>query len=471
LAAALDAALDALAQGESPPGAVLVKRSRAREVLRLELPTGGAVYLKRDRIAGPRWRRPRVLREYANLLAVRAAGFPAVEPLALAERDGAGGAEIWLVTRALAGAEPLTKRLREGDPSAATRLLSGAAALARRLHDEGLWHRDLHPGNLLVQGDGLHLVDLQKLRKLPCPVPGSLRVRDLVGLVSDGRPERAPARVVAEAYASSSPGGPDPSRLATLLTRAVARATRSRLRSRGRRCVVPSTGFRIERHGHERVFRRSDVSLEAALEAAVMTGAHEQLRIPEFVGGPAAGPAPDPFARAQGAPEAGAPARAPAVVRRFGWGLGVRGPLGLAHAGLRAWRLSHALLLRGVDAAAPLALVERRWLGFVSHSLLVTRCTSDASGLTAALAGEPERAHAVGRELARWHGRGIEASPLGPVWRSGAGGLVASFPERARLRDALSDAMAARDLAAIGAPLGSAERAALREGYEGAATR
>jgi serine/threonine-protein kinase RIO1 len=468
LAAALEAAFGALARGESPPGAVAVKRSRAREVLRLELATGEAVYLKRDRVAGPRWRRPRVRREFANLSAVRAAGFAAVEPLALAEHEGPRGAEIWLVTRGLADAEPLTKRLRDAEPAVATRLLSEAAVLARKLHDEGLWHRDLHPGNLLVRDDGLHLVDLQKLRKLPFPIPASLRVRDLVGLVSDARPGRVPVRTVAEAYAGRSPDGPDADRLTARLTRAVRRATRSRLRSRGRRCVVASTGFRIERHGQERVFRRSDVSLEAVLEAAARAGTNEQLRIPEFVGGPAPGPAPDPFARGQGGPEAGAPARAPAQVRRFGFGLGVRGPLGLAHAGLRACRLSHALLLRGVDAAAPLALVERRWLGFVSHSLLVTRCVGDASDLPAALAGDPERARAIGRALARWHGRGIEASPLGPVWRSGVGGLIASFPERARLRDSLSHARAARDLAAIGESLGSADRAALREGYEAA---
>jgi serine/threonine-protein kinase RIO1 len=467
LAAALEAAFDALARGESPPGAVVVKRSRAREVLRLELATGEAVYLKRDRAARPRWRRPGVRREYANLSAVRAAGFAAVEPLALAEHDGPRGAEIWLVTRALADAEPLTKRLRDAEPAVATRLLSEAAVLARKLHDEGLWHRDLHPGNLLVRDDGLHLVDLQKLRKLPFPIPASLRVRDLVGLVSDARPGRVPVRTVAEAY-GRSPDGPDADRLTARLTRAVARATRSRLRSRGRRCVVASTGFRIERHGQEQVLRRSDVSLEAVLDTAAMASTREQLRIAEFVGGPAAGPAPDPFARGQGAPEAGTPARAPAQVRRFGFGLGVRRPLGLAHQGLRAWRLSHALLLRGVDVAAPLALVERRRLGFVSHSLLVTRCVADASDLPAALAGDPDRARAIGRELARWHGRGIEASPLGPVWRSGVGGLVASFPERARLRHSLSHARAARDLAAIGESLGSAGGAALREAYEAA---
>jgi hypothetical protein len=468
LAAALEAVFDAVAEGQTPPGVVPVKRSRAREVLLLEVPGGEAVYLKRDRVAGARWRRPGVEREHANLLVVRTAGFAAVEPLALAEHEGPRGAALWLVTRALRDAEPLSKRLRDAEPGVAERLLCEAAGLARRLHDGGLWHRDLHPGNLLVRDDGLHLVDLQKLRKLPFSVPTVLRVRDLVGLVSDGRPQRLPARIIAKAYSRAAPDGPDPNRLATLLAEAVARAIRSRLRSRGRRCIVASTGFRMERRGQTRVFRRSDVSLDAALDAAAQARAGAPLQIPEFIGGPAAGPAADLFARGQGAPEAGAPARAPAWVRRFGWGLGVRGPLGLAHPGLRAWRLSHALMLRGVEPAAPLALVEQRRLGFVSHSLLVTRCVGEASTLAVALAGEPERARAVGRELARWHERGVEGSPLGPVWRSAGGGLIASRPERARLHEALSDELAARDLVAVSAPLGTAEAAALREGYESA---
>ncbi len=471
LRAALEPALDALAQGERPPGAVPVKRSRAREVLRLELPTGVTVYLKRDRVGGARLRRPAARREYANLLAVRRAGFAAVEPLALAERRGPRGRERWLVTRALADAEPLTRRLRGSDPSLAPKLLAEAAALARRLHDAGVWHRDLHPGNLLVRDDGLHLVDLQKLRTLPFPLPLRLRARDLAGLVGDGRPERrATPRAIAEAYCQAAPSGPDVDRLTRLLERAVARAERTRLRSRGRRCITRSTGFRCEWRGAERVFHRSDVPCQAAL-AAVEPGLDTPTRLAEFVGGPPPGPARDPFGRGQGAPEAAAPARAPALVLPFGRGLGLREPLWLAHPGLRAWRLAHALLLRGVDTPAPLALVETRRFGFVSRSWLLTRCVDDAPPLEVALAGAPERAQQAGRALARFHARGVEAAPLGLRFRLEAGGLVASHPQRARLHDVLVGARAERDLAAVAGPLGPGEREALLEAYRTASQR
>jgi hypothetical protein len=469
LRAALEPALEALARGEDPPDAEVVKRTRKREVMRLAFPDGDAAYLKRDRSEPSRWRGSVARREYANLLRLRAAGFAAVEPLALAERRDAGLDETLLVTRALPNAEPLAVRLRR-DPARARVLLAEAAALARRLHDVGLWHRDLHVGNLLLQGDVLVLVDVQKLRALPFALPLALRARDLVWLVSDGRlGSAAPARSIAEAYARALPGGPDPERFAARLARAAARAMRARLRSRERRCVVASTGFRSERRGARCVLRRADITTSAALAAAAGAARGPETRLAELVGGPAPGPAPDPFGRGQGAPEAGAPARAPACARRFGRGLALREPLVLCHPGLRAWRLAHALLLREVDTPAPLALVETRRFGFVSHSVLLTRCADEALDLAVAVAGAPGRARAAGAELARWHAHGIEAAALGLRFRVETLQLVAARPERARLHDPFARADAERDLARIAARLGPGEREALVAGYREAA--
>jgi hypothetical protein len=465
LRAALEPALEALARGEDPPNAEVVKRTRRREVLRLAFPEGGAAYLKRDRSDRPFWRGPGTRREYANLLRLRAAGFAAVEPLALAERRNAGVSETLLVTRALPNAVPLAVPLRR-DPARARVLLAEAAALARRLHEARLWHRDLHAGNLLLQGDALVLVDVQKLRALPFPLPLALRARDLVWLVSDGRLGiAAPAHGIAEAYGHALPGGPDPERFAPRLARAAARAVRARLRSRERRCVVASTGFRSERRGVLGVLRRADVTTSAALAAAAGAEGGEETRLAELVGGPPPGPAPDPFGRGQGAPEPGAPARAPGCARRFGRGLALREPLALCHPGLRAWRLAHALLLREVDTPAPLALVETRRFGFVSHSVLLTRCADDTLDLAVALAGAPERARNVGGELARWHAHGVEAAGLGLRFRVETQRLVATRPERGRLHDPFADADAERDLAQIASRLGPGESEALVAGY------
>jgi hypothetical protein len=464
LAGALAPVLDALARGEPPDGAERVKKNRAREVLRVRLAGGHDAFVKWSVRERPRWRRSAAGAEYANLARVRAAGIPAVEPLAVAERRVGLRRETVLVTRAAADAEPVERTIRREGAPARRALLAEAAALARRLHEARLLHRDLHAGNLLRARGELLLVDLQKLVALPFAPPAALRARDLVWLVSDGRLGTAASpREIATAYLAAAPGGPEGERFVRQVARASERAARVRLASRERRCVSPSTGFRIEPRGAQRVFRRADVTTSAALEAARSAG-----RIAAFRGGPPPGPAPDPFDRGQGAAEPDAPAEGPALARPFGPGLGFDGSLALAHPGLRAWRLAHALLLRGLDTPAPLALVERRRGGTVAASLLLVRGADDAAELAKALAGDSARARALGAELARLHARGAELARAELRLRD-RGTLVALAPEGARLHARLSPARAERDLAQIAAPLAPAEREALLAGYAEAA--
>ena len=468
LADALEPALAALALGEDPPEAVVVKRSRARSVLRLRLEDGSDAFLKWSRREGLRWRASDAAREYRSLSRARAAGIAAVEPLAVAERNVGLRRETVLATRAASGATVVAEALPGLDDAARRELLGAAAALARRLHEAGLWHRDLHVGNLLRSGSELLLVDLQKLVALPFPPPLALRARDLVWLVSDGRLGTAASpREIASAYAAAAPGGPALEPFIARLARAAARAARARLTSRERRCVLASTGFRIESRGAQRVLRRADVTTSAALQAAAAArGERAPLRIAAFTGGPPPGPAAEPFDRGQGAAEPGAPAGGAACVRGFSGGLGATEPLALAHPGLRAWRLAHALLLRGLDTPAPLALVETWRFGWVSRSVLVTRCADDAAPLAQ---GDAEQARAVGAALARLHARGAEVAGAALHWSAAARALVALAPEDARIHAELSPARAERDLERIVRPFAPAEREALLAAYREAA--
>jgi hypothetical protein len=152
LGAALEPALEALARGEDPPDAERVKQTRKREVLRFPLAEGGSVYLKRERGPRSRWRGSGMAREYENLRRVRAAGFAAVEPLAIAERRAAGVCDVLLITRALPDAVPLSASLRSTGSASSLALRAQAAGLARRLHEARLWHRDLHAGNPAAPG-------------------------------------------------------------------------------------------------------------------------------------------------------------------------------------------------------------------------------------------------------------------------------------------------------------------------------
>jgi hypothetical protein len=217
------------------------------------------------------------------------------------------------------------------------------------------------------------------------------------------------------------------------------------------------------------VLRRADVTTSAALEAAAAAHGEAPLRIASFTGGPPPAPAPETFDRGQGAAEPLAPAAGAACLRSFGAGPPFTEPLALAHPGLRAWRLAHALLLRGLDTPAPLALVETRRFGWVSRSVLITRCADDALSLAEGLAGDAARARAAGAELARLHARGAELARAGlHVWGAERT-LVALAPEGARLHVRVSAERAARDLERIARALAAAEGEAFAAGYREAA--
>ncbi|HEX7182356.1 MAG TPA: lipopolysaccharide kinase InaA family protein, partial [Thermoanaerobaculia bacterium] len=58
------------------------------------------------------------------------------------------------------------------------RFLDELGRTARRLHDAGFWHRDLSSGNVLLRGDGLYLIDLNRTR-MGKALTLSERLRDL----------------------------------------------------------------------------------------------------------------------------------------------------------------------------------------------------------------------------------------------------------------------------------------------------
>jgi tRNA A-37 threonylcarbamoyl transferase component Bud32 len=130
-----------------------------------------------DALHGSRARRAQV---GAQRLA--AAGLRAPALLALAERRGAGGVrESFLLTRFIAGAEPLPvalARLR-AERRARRALLDAIGAAVGALHAAGLDHRDLKPSNLLVDAaGGVAFLDLEALAPLG-PFAWRRRVRAL----------------------------------------------------------------------------------------------------------------------------------------------------------------------------------------------------------------------------------------------------------------------------------------------------
>jgi tRNA A-37 threonylcarbamoyl transferase component Bud32 len=149
----------------------VVKHGPHRTVYRVALP-GVHFYLKHYRLANTRaWLRQLVRPSQARVEFRRAAriaarGVPTITPLALGERwRGPRPCENFFISQTLDDAEPLNQFIETTlphMPAAAQprlrRCLAGALAeLLARMHDRGVLHNDLHPGNLLIRLRGEHV--------------------------------------------------------------------------------------------------------------------------------------------------------------------------------------------------------------------------------------------------------------------------------------------------------------------------
>lgn len=124
----------------------------------------------------------RAPQELSVLAALRAAGVPTVEPLAaLARRAG----PLWrlrLATALVADACPLPAFVA-ANPDLRRGAVTAAGVTVARAFAAGLWHRDLHPDNLIARatakGVEVLLLDLDRARLVP-PLPDARRLGMLV---------------------------------------------------------------------------------------------------------------------------------------------------------------------------------------------------------------------------------------------------------------------------------------------------
>ncbi|HLQ37191.1 MAG TPA: lipopolysaccharide kinase InaA family protein [Planctomycetota bacterium] len=150
--------------GQPGSGLSVVKRSSVRTVLHGTLGDGLQVHVKlflvgrlsdraRDALLGSR-----ADRELRHLLAARALGLPAVEPLAAAASAQGATAHSCLVTRSVPHAQPFTF-------SAPAATLRRVGELLARAHDAGVLAPDLHPGNIVLDAEhSPWLLDLTAMR-------------------------------------------------------------------------------------------------------------------------------------------------------------------------------------------------------------------------------------------------------------------------------------------------------------------
>jgi tRNA A-37 threonylcarbamoyl transferase component Bud32 len=157
----------------------VVKQGPHRTVYQVALP-GLDFHLKHYPIVGRRaWLRglvrpSKARAEYDLTAAVAGRGVPTFEPLAVGEAQDRR--DSFLLTRTLGGAVPLNDFLDapppDWDAGLRQALARALADLLARMHDAGVRHDDLHPGNILLRRGGggelrLYLIDLHAVRLGP----------------------------------------------------------------------------------------------------------------------------------------------------------------------------------------------------------------------------------------------------------------------------------------------------------------
>jgi tRNA A-37 threonylcarbamoyl transferase component Bud32 len=153
-----------------PPQKIL-KESPVRTVSIISGPHG-ELFLKRYKIRGVREQLKYIFfpskaqKEWEMACLARRSGIPIPLAVAIGERHKGGMLQdAYLITQAISPSLPLIELISEGDQKD---LLFRAARLLRQIHEAGLFHQDLHAGNILVgmEEKKLYLIDLHRSRSL-----------------------------------------------------------------------------------------------------------------------------------------------------------------------------------------------------------------------------------------------------------------------------------------------------------------
>ena len=143
--------------------------------------------------------------------------------------------------------------------------------IVRRIHDSGLYHRDLHAGNFLWDGESLFLTDLHRARILKS-LSIDQRLANLSHLFHSLRSiwEEGERSRFLERYFTEDPISPQKrERFLQKIHSGMDRLQRRQWQSRTRRCLKESTEFSVKKRKGTTVYHRKDFSfgrLKGAVE-------------------------------------------------------------------------------------------------------------------------------------------------------------------------------------------------------------
>ena len=264
-------------------GGRVVKDSRLRWAATVPLESGKTLFIKQFRLV-ERWQRykyailpSRVRTEWRISRFLSQRGISTPRALGVLERREYGlTTESFFIAEALEGAKDLVTSLRDrlhgaDGVLAREQILRLLAETIRKIHDAGLFHRDLHGGNFLVvqeSSPGPYLVDLHQARK-QFRVSRSKRLWNIAQIFNsfdsmlDGEAKRQFLLTYGHGYA------PFVDTLDSSLKRVdgmVRKMVKRHQKSRAKRCLKESTLFTIDRRGGLTIFRRREIGGDEVME-------------------------------------------------------------------------------------------------------------------------------------------------------------------------------------------------------------
>ncbi|NIO06265.1 MAG: hypothetical protein GTN74_17165 [Proteobacteria bacterium] len=366
----------------------VLKDSRVRWVAVLHLEGGGHLYVKKFRIPG-QWQkikyliRPsRAMREWVISRFLLEQGILTPRPLGVFERRQHGLLEeSFLFAEALEEAKNLLEyfkntQLGEDRIEENNRVLRRLAETVRKVHDLGLFHKDLHGANFLIidgSSASLYLVDLHHARR-QARISSSKRLWNIaqifnsLGFMLDQEAKRLFLLTYGR---GQSPFGGSLESCLTRLDGMVQKMVKRREKSRAKRCLKESTLFTVDRQADLRVFRRREIArddLVAILRAHRETVRSNREKLLKYS-------RKTIVSMIDSLPANGRRVcikeyRYQSILERVKNAF--RRPKGKA-----AWVAGNVLFRRGFCPAKPLAYVERCKLGFPREAFYLTEALPD----------------------------------------------------------------------------------------------
>lgn len=245
-------------------GGKVLKESRWRAAVLLRLPTGKGFFLKRDKTKG--WAEglkfffshSRARREFLVASQLEGKGLALPRPLSWIERVRNGWVrESYYLSEAIGeGVSFIEDGVKSKEPRSITQL----AMTLRKFQEAGLFHRDLHGGNFLWEGDTLFLTDLHGA-KMVKRLSLDQRLWNLSHLFHSLRSmwrEEEQLRFLDRYFEGKFDPLDEKEILREKIHAMMDRLQRRQWRSRTKRCLKESTEFGVQREKGVRYFHRRD---------------------------------------------------------------------------------------------------------------------------------------------------------------------------------------------------------------------